>query len=80
MLWGGGILTVITGHFGLLCRQAYYRKGSRQASMQSTMQVSGKFWLLILSGRYLLVAVEVASSIYVNQLNATKLKSCKAQI
>ena len=39
----------------------------------------GKFWLLILSGGYLLVAVDVASSIYVNQLNATKLKSSKTQ-
>ena len=39
----------------------------------------GKFWLLILSGGYLLVAVKVASSIYVNQLNATKLKSSKNQ-
>ena len=39
----------------------------------------GKFWPLILIGGYLLVAVEVASSIYVNQLNATKFKSSKAQ-
>ena len=35
----------------------------------------GKFWLLILSDGYLLVAVEVASSIYVNQLNATTSKT-----
>ena len=34
-----------------------------------------KFWLLILSGGYLIVAVKVASSIFVNQLNATKLSS-----
>ena len=47
------------------------------------MQVSGhgsnQVLLLILSGGYLLEAVEVASSIYVNQLNATKLKSFKPQ-
>ena len=33
---------------------------------------------MIIDG-YVLVAVEVASSIYVNQLNATKLKSSKTQ-
>ena len=38
-----------------------------------------KFWLRILSGGYLLVAVKVASSIFVNKLNATKLKSSKPQ-
>ena len=38
-----------------------------------------KFWLLILSGSYLLVAVKVASSIFVNQLNETKPKSSKTQ-
>ena len=37
-----------------------------------------KFWLFILSGIYLLVAVKVASSIFVNQLNAASLKSSKA--
>ena len=35
------------------------------------------FWLLMLSGGYLLVTVKVASSIFVNQLNATNLKSSK---
>ena len=35
-------LTVITGQFGLLYRQAYYRKVSNQESTQSTMQVSGQ--------------------------------------
>ena len=39
----------------------------------------GKFWLFLLSFGYLLVAIKIASSIYVNQLNATKLKSSKAQ-
>ena len=52
------------------------------------MQVSGqwavgmegtKFWVLILSGGYLLGAVKVASSIFINPLNATKLKSSKTQ-
>ena len=38
-----------------------------------------KFWLLILSGSYLLVAVKEASSIFVNQLNATKCKLSKTQ-
>ena len=38
-----------------------------------------KFWLLLLSGRYLLVAVKVTSSIFVNQLNETKPKSSKTQ-
>ena len=31
-----------------------------------------KFWLLILSGVYLLVAVQVASSIFVYQLKSSK--------
>ena len=35
------------------------------------------FLLLILSGGYLLVAVKVASSIFVNQINETKLESSK---
>ena len=34
-----------------------------------------KFWLLMLSGGYLLVAVKITSSIFVNQLNATNLNS-----
>ena len=34
-----------------------------------------KFWILVLSGGYLLEAVRVVSSIFVNQLNATNLKS-----
>ena len=38
-----------------------------------------KFWLLILSGGYLLVAVKAANSIFVNQLNTTNLKSSKTQ-
>jgi len=45
------------------------------------MQIVGievnKFWLLMLSGGYLLVAVKLTSSIFVNQLNATNLKSSK---
>ena len=47
------------------------------------MQVSGhgsnQVLLLILSGGYLPVAVKVVSSIFVNQLNATKLKLSKTQ-
>ena len=38
-----------------------------------------KFWLLLLGGGYLLVAAKVAISIFVNQLNATNLKSSKTQ-
>ena len=38
-----------------------------------------KLWLLILSSGYLLMAVKVASSIFVDQPNATKLKSNKSQ-
>ena len=38
-----------------------------------------KFWLLMLCGGYLLVAAKVAISIFVNQLNATNLKSSKTQ-
>ena len=38
-----------------------------------------KFCLLLLSGGYLLVAVKVASSIFVNELNAKNLKSSKTQ-
>ena len=38
-----------------------------------------KFWLLMLSGGYLLVAVKVANIIIVNQRNATNLKSSKTQ-
>ena len=37
------------------------------------------FWLLILSGGYLIVAVKIASSIFVNQPNATKPKSSETQ-
>ena len=47
------------------------------------MQVKGiritKFWLLILSGGYLLVATKVATSIFVHQPYATNLKSSKTQ-
>ena len=47
------------------------------------MQVSGhgsnQVLLLILSGGYLLVAVKIASSIFVNQPNATKPKSSETQ-
>ena len=52
-------LTVITGQFGLLCRQVY-KKVSNQASNQASKQ-----------------AVKVNSSIFVNQPNATNLKSSK---
>ena len=38
-----------------------------------------KFWLLILSVGYLLVAIKLASSIFVNQLNEIKPKSSKTQ-
>ena len=38
-----------------------------------------KFWILVLSGGYLLEAVRVVSSIFVNQLNAENLKSSKTQ-
>ena len=38
-----------------------------------------KFWLLLLGGGYLSVAAKVAISIFVNQLNATNLKSSKTQ-
>ena len=39
-----------------------------------------KFLLHMLSGGYLLVAVKVASSIFANQLNSTKLKSSETQL
>ena len=38
-----------------------------------------KFWVLILSGSYLLVAVKVGSRIFFNQLKETKPKSSKTQ-
>ena len=38
-----------------------------------------KFWPLMFSGGYLLVTAKVAISIFVNQLNATNVKSNKAQ-
>ena len=38
-----------------------------------------KFWLIMFSGDYLLVAVKVASSIFVNQLNAKNDKPSKTQ-
>ena len=59
---------------------SYLASQSEKASKHARKQVSSyicKFWLLILSGEYLLVAVEVSGRIYVNQLNATKLKSSK---
>ena len=60
-----------------------HRTLSKEASKQASMQVSGhgsnQVLLLILSGGYLLVAVKIASSIFVNQPNATKPKSSETQ-
>ena len=39
-----------------------------------------KFWPLVHSGGRLLVAVKVASNIFVNLFNATKLKSSETQL
>ena len=41
--------------------------------MQYVGMEVNKFWLLTLSGGHLLVAVNLASSIFVNELNATNL-------
>ena len=38
-----------------------------------------KFWQLMFCGGYLLVAVKVAFSIFVNKLNAANLKSTRTQ-
>ena len=51
-----------------------------QASKQTSMQVSGHgSFSYLCSAGYLLVAVKIASSIFVNRLNATNLKSSKSQ-
>ena len=49
---------------------------SKLVCKQVGMEIS-KFWLLMLCARYLIVAVKVASSIFVNELNAKNLKSSK---